>query len=427
MGIKQRIGLREISTLEPATTIWDTEVAGFGARRQKSSSVSYIVFYRTGEGRQRVLTIGRHGSPWTPDAARKEAKRVLGLVAAGADPSEDKQSKRHAEDVSQLCDMYLADAKAGRILSKRKLPKKTRTLVTDESRIECHIKPLLGKRSVKSITRADVEAFMHSVAEGKTTKRVPTEKKRGLSNVRGGKGAATRTVGLLGAIFSYAVRRGMRSDNPARGVERFADNRRLRRLRDDEYRIIGNAHLRAASENTWPPLVSAAQFIMVTGWRLGEVIELKWDEVDLSRRLALLGDTKTGQSLRLLSRAACDILRGQSTKEGLVFPAARGLGIMSGFARIWGRIVQSEGLTRDVTPHVLRHSFASLAHDLGLSEPTIASLLGHKGQSVTSRYIHAADAYLLAAADAVANRTLLLMGMRPTSDVIELRSSVSAA
>ena len=139
-------------------------LAGFGAQRQKSTSISYIVFYRTVEGRQRVLTIGRHGSPWTPDAARKEAKRVLGSVAGGADPSEEKQSKRHAENVSQLCDFYLADAKAGRVLGKRKLPKKTKTLViTDESRIERHIKPLLGKRSIKSITRSDVEAFMYSV------------------------------------------------------------------------------------------------------------------------------------------------------------------------------------------------------------------------------------------------------------------------
>jgi integrase len=427
MGVKRRIGIREIAALGAGTTVWDTDVAGFGARRQKSSSVSYIVFYRTAEGRQRVFTIGKHGSPWTPDTARKEAKRVLGSVAAGADPSEEKQSKRHAENVSQLCDMYLADAKAGRVLSKRKLPKKAKTLVTDESRIERHIKPLLGKRSVKSITRADVETFMYSVAEGKTARRTPTEKKRGLSNVRGGKGAATRTIGLLGAIFSYAVRRGIRNDNPVRGVERFADNRRLRRLRDEEYYVIGKAHLRAASESAWPPLVSAAQFMMVTGWRLGEAIGLKWDEVDLSRRLALLGDTKTGQSIRPLSRAACDILRDQSTKVGLVFPAARGPSAMSGFARIWGRIVQSEGLPSDVTPHVLRHSFASLAHDLGLSEPTIASLLGHKGQSVTSRYIHAADAYLLAAADAVANRTLSLMGMSSTPEVIEFRQSTSAA
>jgi hypothetical protein len=200
MDSKRRIGLREIAGLAPDTIIWDTEVTGFGARRQKSEAVSYIIFYRTAEGRQRVLTLGRHGSPWTPDGARKEAKRILGAVANGADPAEDMQSKRHAENISQLCDLYLADAKAGRILSKRKQPKKAGTLLTDESRIKSHIKPFLGKRPVKSITRSDIEAFMHAIAEGKTDKKSTTEKKRGLSNVRDGKGA-TRTVGFLAQSF----------------------------------------------------------------------------------------------------------------------------------------------------------------------------------------------------------------------------------
>ena len=77
-------------------------------------------------------------------------------------------------------------------------------------------------------------------------------------------------------------------------------------------------------------------------------------------------------------------------------------------------------LPSDITPHVLRHSFASLANDLGYSEPTIAALIGHKGRSVTSRYVHSADAVLLAAADTVANRTLSLMGMMPTADVVQL-------
>jgi integrase len=58
----------------------------------------------------------------------------------------------------------------------------------------------------------------------------------------------------------------------------------------------------------------------------------------------------------------------------------------------------------------MRHSFASVAADLGYSEPTIAALVGHKGRSTTSRYIHSADAVLLAAADAVADRTAELMG-----------------
>ena len=67
-------------------------------------------------------------------------------------------------------------------------------------------------------------------------------------------------------------------------------------------------------------------------------------------------------------------------------------------------------LPGDVTPHVLRHSFASLASDLGYSEPTIAAMVGHKGRTITSRYVHSADAVLLAAADAVADKTAGLMG-----------------
>jgi len=93
-----------------------------------------------------------------------------------------------------------------------------------------------------------------------------------------------------------------------------------------------------------------------------------------------------------------------------VFPATRGEGTMDGFRKFWLRTAKLGGLPADVTPHVLRHSFASLAADLGYSEPTIAALVGHTGRSVTSRYMHAADAVLLAAADAVADKTAELMG-----------------
>jgi integrase len=83
---------------------------------------------------------------------------------------------------------------------------------------------------------------------------------------------------------------------------------------------------------------------------------------------------------------------------------------MLGFPKLWARIAKLGELPMDVTPHTLRHSFASLANDLGYSEPTIAALIGHRGYSITSRYIHSADPLLLAAADAVANHTVELMG-----------------
>ena len=82
-----------------------------------------------------------------------------------------------------------------------------------------------------------------------------------------------------------------------------------------------------------------------------------------------------------------------------------------GYRKISMRIAKLGGLPADITPHVLRHSFASLAADLGYNEPTIASLLGHKTHSITNRYMHSADTVLLAAADAVANATMKLMAV----------------
>jgi integrase len=107
------------------------------------------------------------------------------------------------------------------------------------------------------------------------------------------------------------------------------------------------------------------------------------------------------------------VLRSLARPGDLVFPATRGIGRMAGFRSMFDRIVKLGELPADITPHVLRHSFASLAGDLGYSEATIGTLLGHSGHSVTSRYMHSADAVLLAAADAVANETLARMGEAP--------------
>jgi integrase len=229
----------------------------------------------------------------------------------------------------------------------------------------------------------------------------------------------------LGAIFTYAVRRGLRSDNPVHGVVRPADGRRERRLTDDEYKALGVALKKAAAANIWPPAIAAARFLALTGWRSGEALTLRSPEIDLGRRTAKLSDTKTGTSTRPLSHAACEVLRSltRSTDSDLVFAATRGDGRMAGFPKFWARIAALGGLPVDITPHVLRHSLASLAADLGYSETTIAALIGHRGHSITSRYVHTADTVLLAAADAVANRTAELMGERKkAAEVVQLRT-----
>src|SRR5262245_58809229 len=179
MAIK-RIGLRHVRALKPGEIIWDASLPGFGARRQHSEVISYVLFYRTKEGRQRWFTIGRHGAPWTPETARDEARRLLGDVANKADPADDKRAARNARTISELCDLYLADAEAGRLMTRRRRPKNASTLATDRGRIERHIKPLLGRRTVASVTRNDIEEFLHAVTAGKTAGKTKTAKKRGL-------------------------------------------------------------------------------------------------------------------------------------------------------------------------------------------------------------------------------------------------------
>jgi integrase len=423
LGERKRIGLREVRALQPGEMIWDTVVVGFAARRQKGDAVTYLVKYRTAEGRQRWHTIGRHGSPWTPERARAHAQRLLGEVVTGADPALQRRLVRKATTVAELCDAYLADATAGRLLTRSKAPKKTSTLAIDRGRIERHIKPLLGSLAVSAVSRDDIERFLHDVAEGRTAAKTKTAKKRGLARVTGGRTAATRAVGLLGGIFTYAVRRKLRPDNPAHGIERFADGKRDRRLSDAEYAALGEALRQAETSGMWPAALAVARFLTVTGWRSGEALGLRWPEVDLTRRTAVLADTKSGRSVRPLPYAAFDVLKNLPLSVGdRVFPASRGgAETILHFKKFWPRIAKLASLPADVTPHVLRHSFTSLAADLGYSEPTIAALVGHAGRAITSRYVHAADAVLLAAADAVANRTTELMGeSKPTADVAPL-------
>ena len=285
--------------------------------------------------------------------------------------------------------------------------KKPSTLDGDRGRIDRHIVPILGALKIAAVTRRDVELFRDAVAEGKTAAQIKTGK-QGLARVTGGKGTATRALGLLGAIFAFAVREELRTDNPVVGVHRHAYEQRRRRMTASEYAALAAA-LDNPPPNLWPPGVTATRFLLLTGWRRGEALDLTWDEIDIDARTARLSDTKTGYSLRPLSKPACDLLRSLPRLGRHVFPASTTDARMNGYPKIWSRIAAQANLPADVTPHTFRHSFASIAADLGYSEPTIAALIGHKGRTMTSRYVHSADAVLLAAADAVAERIDSLM------------------
>jgi integrase len=369
MGTK--IGIRDILAMAPHTIIWDGAVKGFHARRQFGDAVTFAVFYRNSEGLQRWHRIGRFGV-WTPDQARKEASRILRERDMGKDPSADRKALRDAPTVAQLCDEYLAEMRSGA------LSKKASTIKSDISRIEARIKPALGQRKITGITRDDVERFMQSLNPA----------------------SARRVTGLLGAIFAYAVKRKLRADNPVHGIEKPKETKRMRRLSDGEYRQL------------WSALENGGQtadvflLLTVTGWRSGEVRNLKFSEVDLERRIATLGDTKTGLSVRPLSSAAVEIIKRQSARNGQQFIFAHKHGIPIGSLTSWWIKL---AMPSDITPHTLRHSFASLASAMGIADHLISGMLGHARQGVTSRYMHLSDRALIETADKVANETLRLM------------------
>jgi integrase-like protein len=189
----------------------------------------------------------------TPNLARQEAIKILRAKALGQDPAGEKMALRTSMTVGELCDLYLADMDAGRINGK-----KSSAIKSDKSRIKWHIRPNLGKLKVASVTSEVVEDFMHSLSAG----------------------SANRITSLLGAIFSFALKRKLCATNLCVGVEKPSDVKRTRRLGEVEYVQLGRA-LSAAPHRTVADIFLT---LALTGWRSGEVKNLRWEELDLPRQ-----------------------------------------------------------------------------------------------------------------------------------------------
>lgn len=380
--------------------IWDDELPGFGLRVFTSGKRSYLIQYRSA-GRTRRYTIGLHGI-WTPETARQEAKVQLGRVAGGDNPAEERQLDHKAVTVKELCTLYLNDLKAGLILGKGGRPKKTTTIVTDTGRIERHIIPLIGARRVKDLTKADINKVLKDIMAGKTRVSVKTKKLRGKAIVRGGAGTATRTVGLLGGILTYAVESGIIERNPAHGIKKPKDNVRNRRLTEAEYRTLGQMLLKAAAIDKYAMTVDIIRQIALTGCRRSEIIGLMWSEADTDGSCLRLENSKEGVSVRPVGLPVVEYLekRRKGARGTYVFPGQDEDNAFGSFPNHWEQIFKNSPLS-DVTPHVLRHSFASIGNDLGFTEVTIAALVGHSKGSVTSKYIHTLDTALIMAADTI--------------------------
>lgn len=382
-------------------SVWCSELPGFGVYILPSGHRTYFVDYRNVAGTRRRLTLGRHGQI-TAEAARKLAILVMGKAAQGDDPADSRIAARKAMNVRQLCETYLDAVDRGLILGKGGRPKKSSTIYTDRGRIARHILPLLGSKLVQDLQQSDIHRFIRDVSSGKTAVVEKTARLRGKAIVKGGPGTATRTAGLLGSLLSFAVSEGIIGSNPAIGVKRPADNRRSRRLSAEEYVRMGKA-LAALDLEGRAQGSAAVRLLALTGCRSGEIINLRRNEVDIHGRCLRLTDSKEGASVRPLGQAALHIIREIREEPNCAYVLApmRGGQRFGGLPGTWEKLVEKAKL-EGATPHTLRHSFASVAADMGFTESTIAAMLGHQSGSVTSRYIHHLDSVLLAAADKVA-------------------------
>jgi integrase len=391
---KLKLTKRAIDALEPGDrreTYWDSEVVGFGLRIAPNGGRTYVLKYRVGD-RQRWFRIGRHGSPWTPESARKEATRLLGDVARGADPSEMRADARKAMSFAELCELYFAEGAAH---------KKRSTLRSDRGRAKLHLVPLLGPKRADALTRGDIERLLNTVMNGRAASPKP-EKRRAGSIMTGGPGAAAQCVALASSILQFAVQRGLRADNPARGIKKPPVRKMQRFLSFAELRRLAESLDVEIEETNAVHAVAAIRLLALTGCRRGEIVGLRWADVDLERRFLQLRDSKTREKAVYLSAGAVDVLESlpRFAKNPFVI-AGGGAGKPSGAVdKTWSRVRKRAGLP-DVRLHDLRHTFASVGAGASVGLPIIGKLLGHTQASTTARYAHLANDPIRAAADAI--------------------------
>ena len=311
----------------------------------------------------------------------------------GLDPADKRNAARTAVSFAELCDDYLTEGVAH---------KKPSTIRADRGRISGHLKPLLGKKRAIAINRADIERLLSDVKAGKTSAPVPIRRRPG-SVLRGGSGVAAQCVALASTILQFAVDRGIRPDNPARGVKKPPVRKLQRFLSDSELGKLADALNREIEAEGNPFPVAAIRLLALLGARRSEIVQLRWRNVDIDRQLLLLDDSKTREKIIHLSPPAVDILANLPRVAGNEFVIAGGKEGRPyvGLDKVWGRIRSSAGLP-DVRLHDLRHTYASVGAGASFGLPIIGKLLGHTQAQTTARYSHLAADPLRKAVDTIA-------------------------
>jgi integrase len=340
---------------EKDSFLWDSELRGFGLKVTPAGSKVYVLQYRFGHGRgspTRRVTIGKHGSPWTPALARKEAMRLLGQAAAGADPAGDKRAARQAQKAPKnTVRAVSADWLKRDQASNRRLPEVERILARD-------VLPALGDMPITELRKRDVIELIDRIAD------------------RGSGIMANRTLAIVKRMLTWAAARDLIEANVAQFVEPPADEiRRDRVLSDAELVEIWRA-----ADAQGGPYGAGVKLLLLTAARREEIFGLSEGELDLDgaavRLPAARTKVKEGRTIPL-SPPAVAILAALPRLAGPYLLSATG-------ERPWCDFPRSKRYLDARLPgmapwvlHDIRRSVATGLQRLGARLETIEAVLGH--------------------------------------------------
>ncbi len=359
---------RVVDAIEPGDKDvwkWDDELRGFGMRVKPSGVKSYMIQYRNKYGATRRSTIGRHGV-LSPDQARNQARQLLAGVGRGEDPSARQKADRSAPTMDDLLDRYLEE-------HVREHNRPT-TILEVERLVRRRIRPALRHMKASAVSRQDVMKFHGSM------KNTPRQ--------------ANFVLSILSKLFNLAEAWEIRPDgsNPCRHVQRYKENKRERFLSDAELASIHHVMKTMEERQTIPSVVlNAIRLLALTGCRLGEIRQLRWEDVDIDQSFLLLPDTKTGPRVHVVGVHSIALLSALPRIEGSpwVFcgtdPAAPLR--KERLEKAWQKIRAVAGI-EDIRLHDLRHTVGTYAGQTGANSYLIRDKLGHKTAAMTDRYVN---------------------------------------
>ncbi|WP_303699070.1 site-specific integrase [Brevundimonas naejangsanensis] len=353
------------------TDWYDTHIPGFILERRVSGKGTYYLRYNDVSGRQRQHKIGGVDDV-TCAAARKKAQELRSEVVMGGDPGAKKALAKSIPLYAELAAKHLESFK-GR-----------KSYEDVESVIRVHLLPRWGKTRLTDITNRAVGQWL--------------DEKRA-------KGLSAASVEKLRIVLGRSFVLGASWDipgtekNPARGIPRAPlNNARERFLTTEEAARLREAV--AASQN--PQLQHIVGLLLLTGARLRELLDARWENVDVERRSWFIPTSKTGKSRYVpLSTAALAIIEELPRFRGCPWlvpnPDTR-LPFVS-IKHGWQKAIEVAKLP-GLRLHDLRHSAASFMVNSGVDLFAVGKVLGHASYQSTQRYSHLANDTLLKAVEA---------------------------